>query len=142
MTRLPIYAPPPTRGHCIEGTPTTGSRADRLAGRAQCRAYGCRYNELVQHADDMPGRRHDGRAPEWTFYGESRSASAPSCALDIADQGKQQCSDLERKLGQHRRRYQQLVRQAIAAFECAATRMGLDAREVIRAWLEEMESER
>jgi hypothetical protein len=94
MKRLSIYRPlhvspdgsvrPMTRGDCIKGTSASGSLEDRQAGRKQCAIYACRANLLVVHSCDVPGRRHGGLAPEWTFSGKT-DASAPSCALDVAD---------------------------------------------------------
>lgn len=94
MKPLSIYRPlhvspdgsvrPMTRGDCIKGTSASGSLEDRKAGRKQCSVYACRANLLVIHSSDVPGRRHGGLAPEWTFTGKT-DASAPSCALDVAD---------------------------------------------------------
>jgi hypothetical protein len=94
MKPLSIYRPlyvspdgsvrPMTRGDCIKGTSASGSLEDRQAGRKQCSIYACRSNLLVVHSADVPGRRHGGLAPEWTFTGKT-DASAPSCAMDVAD---------------------------------------------------------
>lgn len=111
---LEQYKPPATRGDCVAGTPLTSDRDTRQAGGAQCRAYTCRHNLLRMDSADVPGRRHDGLAPEWTLVA-STLATAPSCALDVADQHPEGLSSREvaRLAGVSTRRVEQIVRAAL-----------------------------
>lgn len=106
---ISIGKPPPTRGHCIAGTPETGTHAQRISGRAQCECYACPHNLLVQDSGDVPGRRHRGLAPEWTLRGDNTSASAPSCALDIAAEGEHSSAEVARIMGMSKRRVEQII---------------------------------
>jgi hypothetical protein len=108
--RLPIYAPPATRGECITGTPITGSLEERRTGQKQCHAA-CRHNLLIQCSEDRPGRRHGGRAPEWTVSGENTSAGAPSCSLDVAATGPKSAAEVARVMGITTRRVEQIVKE-------------------------------
>jgi hypothetical protein len=106
----PLYVEPDgsvrrmTRGDCLAGTDRSGSFEDRMCGRVQCRIYACRQNLLVVHSADVPGRRHDGLSPEWTFTGKI-DASSPSCALDVVDANKAGLSATEvaRYTGENKR---------------------------------------
>jgi hypothetical protein len=95
---LPVFAPPKTRGACIDGTPLTGSRDQRQRGECQCRALECRYNLLVRHPNDRPGRRHArGTTLTWSFA--NVDANAQSCVLDVADAGPQNPAAVAKMLG-------------------------------------------
>lgn len=109
--RLPVYAPPATRGDCIVGTPSTGSRAQRQRGQVQCGALECRHNLLVVESSSRPGRRHNNLAPEWTVSGENTSAGAPSCSLDVADTGPKSAAEVAKVLGLSVRRVEQIVKE-------------------------------
>ena len=103
------------RGDCIAGMPNTGSRDERMAGKVQCRAYGCRQNLLVDHSAEVPGRRHDGVAPPWTFSGRT-DATAPSCALDVVDANAAgvSCERIAEVMGyEDKRRVEQVVAGAV-----------------------------
>lgn len=102
-----------TRADCIAGCSNTGSREDRLAGRARCQAFACRQNLDVDHSAEVPGRRHDGIAPPWTFSGRT-DASSPSCALDVVDQNPHgmSCEQIAEVMGYDKRRVEQLLEQA------------------------------
>lgn len=142
---LRIYSPPPTYGHCISGTPRTGTRAERMTGSRGCACYACPYNLAVVHSEDMPGRRYDGVSPPWTFDGESGRANTPSCALDMASTGPKRCAELEAKLGKHRRRWQQEVHAALIKWRDACVAAGVPEETVARdigALLAQAESER
>lgn len=101
--------PPATRACCLSGTPTTGSLDERRQGRRSCEAFSCRHNLLVTDSGDMPGRRHGGLAPEWTLRGDNTSAGAPSCALDVADEGEHSSAEVAALLGISKRRVEQIV---------------------------------
>lgn len=113
--RLPVlgpgYRPPATRGECVAGTDLTGSLEQRKQGK-QCGAYECRYHLAVVQSSDVPGRRFDGVSPEWTVSGDNISASAPSCALDVADANPAGMSngDVAEIMGISRRRVEQIVK--------------------------------
>jgi hypothetical protein len=109
--RLPVYAPPATRGACVEGTPMTGSRDQRMRGQAQCGALQCRHNLLVEESSSRPGRRHGGLAPEWTLSGKNMSAGAPSCSLDVADTGPKTAAETAKVMGMSTRRVEQIVKE-------------------------------
>lgn len=111
--RLPVLldcSPPPTRGDCIKGTPTTGSRDARMQGRAQCMALRCPHNLLVEHSSDRPGRPHNGLRPDWTVNGDTASSDA-SCTLDLADQGPMSTDAIAKALKTTRRRVQQILKK-------------------------------
>lgn len=114
--RLPVlgpdYRPPNTRGECIAGTPNTSSRDERQAGKAQCCAFECRYNLLVEHSENRPGRRYSGIAPEWSFRGDNPSATSPSCLLDVTDAHPNglPASEVARVLGISKRRVEQILK--------------------------------
>lgn len=122
MTKLSIHRPlvvnedgtvrPMTRQDCIEGTKATGSKEERIAGRCQCRVYACRFSLLVDHSGDVPGRRHAGLAPPWTLNGNT-NASAPSCALDVADGGPKSAAEVAEAMGLDKRRIEQIVKAAL-----------------------------
>ncbi len=101
--------PPRTRGDCINGTAQTGSLEERQHGRRQCEAFSCRHNLMTIDSSDVPGRRHHGLAPPWTLSGESTSASAASCALDVADQGEHSSAEVARIMGISKRRIEQII---------------------------------
>jgi hypothetical protein len=104
-----------TRGDCISGTPGSGSKDDRIAGRKQCSVYACRFNLLVDASEDVPGRRHDGLAPPWTLSGRV-DATAPSCALDVADTGPKSAAEIADMMGfDDKRRIEQLLKQALSS---------------------------
>lgn len=105
--RLPVLL---TRGDCIEGTPITGSRDERMRGQAQCMRLECRHNLLADESSTRPGRRHDGLAPEWTVRGENTSAGAPSCSLDVADTGPKSAAEVAAIVGLSKRRIEQITR--------------------------------
>lgn len=128
MNRLRVLpGPPQTYGDCCKGTdPRTGTLEDRLAGRKQCSILSCRSNLLVLLPSDVQGRRHNGRAPEWTVSGEA-DASSPSCALDEANRGAQTCAVIAEKTGLTKRRIQQLVKQGIESLRDA----GVDVTEFL-----------
>jgi hypothetical protein len=109
--RRSAYRPPPTRGDCVEGVPNTGSKADRIAGRAQCQAYTCRHNLLMTDSANVPGRRHNGLAPEWTLT-ERGNAGSPSCALDVADTGPKTADEISKLTGFTKRRIEQVLKKA------------------------------
>ena len=52
-------------------------------GLRECKAARCRHNLRTKLSEDMPGRPHDGHAPDWTIDGGHLEASAPSCVLDV-----------------------------------------------------------
>jgi hypothetical protein len=109
--RAQAHRPPPTRGHCIDGAPNTGSREDRWAGRATCEAYACKYNLAMQDSASVPGRRHNGLAPEWTLT-DRGDASSPSCALDVADLGSHSPAQIAKYTGFDKRRIEQVIKKA------------------------------
>lgn len=115
--RLPIlgdaHRPPRTRGECIRGTPKTGSLEERRAGKVQCAAYECRHNLLAIPSAEVPGRRYDGLAPEWTLT-DRGTASSPSCALDESDAGPKSCAEIARIMGfRDKRRVEQILHDAL-----------------------------
>jgi hypothetical protein len=112
INRLPVILPHArTRGDCVEGTALTGSREARTNGQAQCLQVSCRHNLLCARSEDRPGRRHGGLAPEWTLRGET-SASAPSCALDVADAGPKSMREIAEFTGLTKRRVEQVLKAA------------------------------
>ena len=131
-------AMPKTYGDCCAGTDArTSSLEQRLCGRGQCVVYACRNNLLVLRSEDVQGRRHNGRAPEWTVSGES-DASSPSCALDVANQGAKTCAEIAELTGLTKRRIQQLVKQGVEALKDA----GVDVTEFLALMRQEQERER
>lgn len=104
--------PPESYGECCSGTPMTSSLELRMAGRGECVVFACRHNLRTLRSEDVQGRRHNGRAPEWTVSGEA-DASSPSCALDVANQGALTCAQIAERTGLTKRRIQQLVKQGI-----------------------------
>jgi len=108
----PDFSPPKTRQCCIDGTPNTSSRAERQAGNAQCSAFSCSFNLLVEHSPDRPGRRYSGLAPEWSFRGDNPSATSPSCLLDVTDANPNgmPSSDVAKILGLSKRRVEQVIK--------------------------------
>jgi hypothetical protein len=114
LRRLPVLRPrrPATRGDCIAGTDLTGSRDERMTGRAQCGAYDCRHNLSVVESESVPGRRHGGLAPEWTVT-DRGDAGAPSCCLDVADTGPHTPAEIARYLGTSKRRVEQIIKAAL-----------------------------
>jgi hypothetical protein len=120
------HRPPPLRAHCIlfdEATQLagycTGSLADRLSGRAQCKATRCTQNLLVRLSEESPGRRHKGRAPEYSLRGKA-DAFAPSCALDVADPSTDCTRPMPRSsatisalTGETKRRVEQIIKSAL-----------------------------
>jgi hypothetical protein len=130
---LPVlnrHAPPATRAECIAGTPSTGSLEERRAGRAECSAYRCRHNLRRIDAENVPGRRNNGRDPEWTFDSEMIRHGGPSCALDIADAGAHRCSEIAAIEGKSKRRIQQEAKAAVIAWREACIDAGLPAEDV------------
>ncbi len=109
--RLPVYAPPATRGDCITGTPATGSLEQRMRGQVQCGALECRHNLLMVESSSRPGRRHGGLAPEWTISGSNTSAGAPSCSLDVADTGPKSAAEVASIVGLTKRRVEQIIKE-------------------------------
>lgn len=134
MTRslhLPVIQPR-TYGECVEGTPLTGSLEDRNAGHA-CEWYACRHNLRTVRSENVPGRRNNGVAPEWTFDSEA-IASSPSCALDVANRGPHRCSEIAEMEGKSKRRIQQEVKSALLSLK----KRGVDTRAMIAMLEEEM----
>jgi len=111
--RLPVLLPTPrTYGDCCTGTELTGTLEQRATGQHQCRVYQCRKNLLRTDSQDVPGRRRDGVAPEGTFSGANVSASAPSCAIDVANAHPAGMSNAEVAglMGLDKRRCEQIVK--------------------------------
>ena len=111
--RLPVFAPEQrarTRGDCLSGTHATGSLEERMTGQRQC-MQPCRYSLLWTTSNDMPGRRHDGLAPEGTLRGKT-SASAPSCALDVAGTGPKSAREIARITGDTTRSIEMWLKEA------------------------------
>lgn len=120
---------PATYGECVAGTSMTGSLEERLAGKRQCLVFQCRLNLLSVSSQNVPGRRHNGKSPEWTVSGENPKATAPSCALDIANQGPHTCAEIAdiESTPEHKRRVQQEVRGALQSL----AGKGVDTREFL-----------
>src|SRR5512139_1456395 len=114
--RLRVLGLPRTYGDCCAGTDTrTGTLEQRLNGRKQCEVLECRNNLSKLLPEDVQGRRHNGRAPEWTVTSED-DASKPSCAIDVGNQRPGRgflCGEIAEMTGLTKRRIQQLVRQAV-----------------------------
>lgn len=112
---LSLYAQPPTYGHCIAGTDSTGSFTQRMYGVRRCEA-GCRYNLDIRAGEDRPGRRHGGLAPEWTLSGDTMSATGPSCVLDVAAANPSGLSaaDVATLFGSSTRRVEQMIKRSLA----------------------------
>lgn len=110
MKHLPVL-----RGDCIAGTIKSGSLDERRAGSRQCGVLSCRMNLLSTSSADMPGRRHNGLAPPASPSGEVISASAPSCALDVADAHPEGLSSAQVAvyLGQTKRAVELTVKRAL-----------------------------
>lgn len=142
MTRslsLPVLQPA-TYGDCITGTPLTGTRDERMSGRHECAVLGCRQNLRTVRSENVPGRRNNGVAPEWTLDSEA-IAAAPSCALDVANSRRgvgYRCSELAEMFGKSKRRFQQEIKAALAKLEAAAEKAGIEdkAIDAMRALIE------
>jgi hypothetical protein len=119
--KLPVLQPR-TYGECVEGTPLTKSLAERASGQA-CESYQCRHNLRTVRSENVPGRRNNGIAPEWTFDSEAVAAS-PSCALDVANRGAHKCSELAAMEGKSKRRIQQEVKGAMHSLRDALIERG------------------
>ncbi len=108
--RFPVgLSTPRTRGDCIAGTHQSASLEERQTGQRQCAVYGCKHNLLVVDSANRPGKRYDGVCPPAALSTASSSASAPSCALDVADQGEHSSAEVARILGTSTRRVEQIV---------------------------------
>lgn len=95
---------PSNLGDCINGTYSTGSRAERMEGRRQCDRLMCSANLLWRDKRDMPGKTHAGLGPPGTTEGKIVSASAPSCAYDVIDAyGPMPLRDVAKYVGGTRR---------------------------------------
>lgn len=110
MKRLPVL-----RSDCLSGTLLTGTLEQRMSGQCQCSVLWCRLNLLGTDSEDMPGRRHSGLAPPAAPSGEVVSASAPSCALDIAEAHPEGMSSAQvaMLLGQSKRAVELTVKRAL-----------------------------
>ena len=118
---LGLYAQPPTYGHCIAGTDSTGSFTQRMYGVRRCEAN-CRHNLDIREGEERPGRRHGGLAPEWTISGDTMVAAGPSCALDVAATYPAGLSSAEVAplVGCTRRRVEQICKSSLAGHGAVA----------------------
>lgn len=115
MKRLPVI-----RQDCLDGTLLSGSLEDRASGRKQCQVA-CRKNLLMRASEDMAGRRHGNLAPAASYAGDITSASAPSCAMDIADANPCGLSSREvgALMGQSKRAIELTVKRALGKLRLA-----------------------
>jgi hypothetical protein len=136
---LPILQPR-TYGDCVTGTPLTGTLEERMSGRRECSNYTCRHALRVVRSENVPGRRNNGVAPEWTLDSEA-IAAAPSCALDVANRGAHKCSELASMEGKSKRRIQQEVKGAMHSLRDALVGIGEDPQAVYEWMLALMKQE-
>lgn len=119
----------------------TGSRDERMSGRFECSVLSCRQNLRTVRSENVPGRRNNGVAPEWTLDSEA-IASAPSCALDVANSRRgvgYRCSELAEMFGKSKRRFQQEIKAALLRLETLCKEQGVEDRAIdaMRALMEE-----
>ncbi len=113
-----VPKPPPNRGCCISGHPTSGSLEGRLRGQDVCQATACRYHLARVQGSDRPGRRFPGKpgAPDRLLPNVG-----VQCALDVADSGPKTSEETARFLGLsgagRGRRVEQILVDALGKLE-------------------------